>query len=284
MSKLLPGYLKYLATPGFVPEYMAIAVSYLTILIIFPIDVFTGSHITLNVIYVLPLTIVALHCRSNGPVAGALFLSIIVQGMTLHSFVDDSRTARVVVFVIVLVSDVIVVLISRYARNNILEAERLSTTDPLTRLGNRRALHIALEAETTRQRRYGGTFSLVLIDLDGFKSVNDTLGHAEGDKALVLMADILRANTRKSDLVFRIGGDEFVVLMPNTEATDAGHLCDGFCSTVAERMRLATYPVTASIGFTTVDKTPAPTIDLLTIADRAMYAAKTGGKSRVVRG
>ena len=284
MRKQLSSYLKRLASPGFIPDNVAILISYLTILIIFPVDIITGSQISLHVIYVFPLAIIALHCSRINFVTGAVVLSILVQFLTLLTFDDDSLGAKAFLFGMVLLSDITLVLIARYARFNILEAERLSTTDPLTRLSNRRALEIAIKAESTRQRRYGGVYSLVLIDLDGFKGVNDTMGHMEGDNALVLLADILRRNTRKSDMIFRIGGDEFVVLMPNTEVGDCKKLCDGFCKTIAEDMQNASYAITASIGYTTVEQEPQLSIDILTLADRAMYEAKAGGKSRVVRG
>lgn len=280
----LSHYIKRFASPGFIPDRLAIFISYLTILAIFPLDVLTGSEVSLHVIYIFPLILIALHCSSVHFVMGALVLSIVVQLIALITFTTESLLIKAFLFCMVLLSDIALVLISRYARFNILEAERLSTTDPLTQLSNRRALEMAIKTESTRQRRYGGVFSLVLIDLDGFKTVNDTLGHCSGDQALVLMAKILRYNTRTSDMVFRIGGDEFVVLMPNTEGADCKNLCDGFCQTIAEDMAKAGFAITASIGYTTVERPLQVILDILTIADKAMYEAKSAGKSRVVKG
>jgi len=284
MRNQISSFLKRIASPGFVPDNLAIFISYLTILVIFPLDVITGSQISLNVIYVFPLTLIALHCTKIQPVTGAVVLSVIVQFLTLLTFHKDSASVKILLLWIVVLSDITIVLIARYARFNILEAKRLSTTDPLTRLNNRRALEIAINAESTRQRRYGGVFSLVLIDLDGFKQVNDTKGHSEGDNALILLANILRTHTRNSDLLFRIGGDEFVILMPNTEAPDCSKLCNGLCKTIADEMLGSNFKITASIGYTTVENPAHMSVDILTIADKAMYSAKTSGKSRVVRG
>jgi diguanylate cyclase (GGDEF)-like protein len=284
MRNQISSYLKRFASPGFIPDSLAVFISYLIILVIFPLDVITGSQVSLNVIYVFPLTLIALHCTKIHLVSGALILSVIVQFLTLLTFHKDSVSVKILLFWIILLSDVTTVLIARYARFNILEAKRLSTTDPLTRLSNRRALEIAISAESTRQRRYGGVFCLVLIDLDGFKSVNDTKGHREGDNALILLANILRTHTRNSDLIFRIGGDEFVILMPNTEALDCSKLCNGLCKTIADEMLRSSFTITASIGYTTVENPPSISVDILTIADKAMYAAKSSGKSRVVRG
>lgn len=280
----LSHYLKRFASPGFIPDKLAVFISYFTILAIFPLDILTGSEVSLHVIYIFPLILIALHCTSVTFVIGALILSIVVQLIALITFTTESVPIKIFLFWMVFLSDMALVLISRYARFNIIEAERLSTTDPLTQLSNRRALEMAIKAESTRQRRYGGVFSLVLIDLDGFKAVNDTLGHFYGDQALVLMAKILSYNTRTSDMVFRIGGDEFVVLMPNTEGADCKNLCDGFCRTIAEDMAKAGFAITASIGYTTVERPLQVILDILTIADKAMYEAKSSGKSRVVKG
>jgi diguanylate cyclase (GGDEF)-like protein len=282
--KKLSSYLVQIASPGFIPDSAAIIVGYLAILAIFPLDIITGSRVSFHILYVIPLTLIALHCSKSGVVTAAVVLSVTVQALTLLTFSDDTDQIKLFLFGMILLSDTVLVLVARFARFNILEAERLSTTDPLTRLSNRRALEVAMNLEMTRQKRYGGQFSLVLIDLDGFKSVNDTLGHHAGDTALVLLADILRENTRQSDMVFRIGGDEFVVLMPNTEVEDCERICNAFCKLIAEKMQKASFQITASIGYTTIERVPEHSVDILTIADKAMYAAKTSGKSRVVRG
>jgi len=284
MIKKLSSFLVQIASPGFIPDYLAIFLSFLMILLIFPLDVATGSKITLRLIYVFPLTLIALHCSRQFFVVCILVISIGVQAVTLMSFTDDNFETKFFLFMIIVTCDSLLVLVARFARFNIIEAKRLSTTDPLTRLNNRRALEDAILAESIRQKRYGGAFSLVLIDLDGFKGVNDTMEHQAGDMALILMADILLSHTRKSDMVFRIGGDEFVILMPNTEVDDCERICIGLCNLIADLMSKSSYAITASIGYTTIDRSPAASVDVLTIADKAMYQAKTTGKSRVVRG
>ena len=85
-------------------------------------------------------------------------------------------------------------------------------------------------------------------------------------------------------MAFRIGGDEFVILMPNTTVEDCERLCQSFCETIAVKMAAQSFAITASIGYTTVDESPELTKNILLTADKAMYEAKTSGKSRVVRG
>jgi diguanylate cyclase (GGDEF)-like protein len=133
--------------------------------------------------------------------------------------------------------------------------------------------------EITRQKRYGGVFSLAILDLDNFKEVNDAEGHHVGDKALRLLADVLRAYTRKSDSLGRLGGDEFAILMPNTQQEDCVSLCDQLAAKIALRMADAGFAITASVGSTTFERAPESTHEALQLADKAMYSAKADSKS-----
>jgi len=157
-----------------------------------------------------------------------------------------------------------------------------AATDSLTGLANRRALVAELESEITRQRRCGGVFSLAVLDLDGFKALNDSKGHASGDEALKLAADILRSCTRASDSVGRLGGDEFAVIMPNTQDVDCSLMFHELCRTIAERMGTAGFELTASIGCKTFRAPPESPSCALQLADKIMYDAKAGGKNRAV--
>ncbi|GAA6754832.1 diguanylate cyclase [Thermus sp. 2.9] len=147
-------------------------------------------------------------------------------------------------------------------------------TCPLTGLPNRRALEMALEREAARVERGGKPFSLVLLDLDDFKRVNDEKGHPEGDRLLKEVARYLVAHVRQGDLVGRWGGEEFAILLPETDALQATRL--------AERLRegLKALGTTASFGVASYRG------DLETLyrkADEALYRAKRGGKDRVAR-
>ena len=229
MKKTFCTVLKHLASPGSVSEKFAIISSYLVILMLFPLDVITGPQVSLHVLYVFPLTLIALHCSKSNIVLGATMLAVAVQLITLTRYNEHNQYTRIYLFLMIVLSNATVVLVARFARNNTLEASRLATIDPLTKLFNRRVLEIALENEVVRQRRYGGYFSIALIDLDGFKKLNDSMGHHVGDKALMLLAEVLKELTRESDTISRIGGDEFVVLMPNTLESDCEILCQLFC-------------------------------------------------------
>jgi len=164
-----------------------------------------------------------------------------------------------------------------------LEAElhRLATEDELTGLCNRRSFEAALQQQVARCARYGEPAAILLLDLDGFKAVNDTHGHFAGDALLQHVAGVLRGRLRAADIVARLGGDEFAAVLPHLAREDAEQVARDLGQTLAKRpVRVEGAPVTArvSIGVAMVD--PALGAERsLREADRAMYAAK-GARSR----
>jgi diguanylate cyclase (GGDEF)-like protein len=155
------------------------------------------------------------------------------------------------------------------------QAERTSRLDALTDLGNRRALDEALQRELARHIRYQRTLSLVVVDLDGFKAVNDTHGHAAGDRVLAVVGRRL-GEIRGTDAAFRLGGDEFAVLLPETRS-DAAALV---ARPIARQIRDDTFPheVTATWGVAEA-MGPDPE-ELLAAADRELYARKRDTQPR----
>jgi diguanylate cyclase (GGDEF)-like protein len=162
---------------------------------------------------------------------------------------------------------------------------QLAEMDPLTGLHNRRSFVHALRerlASLERPRRAGGDWALLLIDLDGFKDVNDTCGHAAGDAVLVAVASAIRDRTRLDDTVGRLGGDEFAVLF-RSGIEDAATIGEQIIARIATAALSVpgTPPVSASVGI--VRLRPARRAeDVLEAADDAMYQAKRAGKARVV--
>jgi two-component system cell cycle response regulator len=164
--------------------------------------------------------------------------------------------------------------------------EALATTDPLTRVLNRRALLDRLTAEVDRARRFNSSLTLLLLDVDHFKQVNDTSGHLAGDSVLRQMGAVLEDAVRKVDIVARYGGEEFVVILPET-ASDGGII---FAERLRERIESMSFDVgierpvhlTVSIGVATF---PSPRVttteDFFARADEALYRAKSGGRNQV---
>lgn len=164
------------------------------------------------------------------------------------------------------------------------ESQRLAATDALTGLLNRRALSALLGSEVARYQRYGHPLSLALLDVDHFKVINDRRGHASGDRVLAGLGKLLRTGIRVVDAAGRWGGEEFVVLFPNTNAEGAFAAAENLRAAI-EAMALnddggRALQVTASIGIATL--LPGESIDtFVDRADRAMYAAKMAGRNRV---
>ena len=162
-----------------------------------------------------------------------------------------------------------------------------AVTDPLTELANRRRFMAALATELQRAQRFGESVALVLGDIDNFKVVNDTFGHATGDAVLQAFSDVLRQRVRDIDLAARLGGEEFAILLPETDLVGGERLAERLRDAV-ERLRLPgteemRVSVTASFGVAAYPESPTPG-DLLAAADSALYAAKMRGKNRVVAG
>lgn len=163
--------------------------------------------------------------------------------------------------------------------------EELSRTDGLTGLLNRRYLMELLTAEVHKTERYHHPFSLVMLDIDFFKKINDTFGHVTGDAALKMVGQVLRREVRACDVAARFGGEEFAILLPQTDREGA--------LTAAERLRKAieaaevasrgyVLHVTASFGVATYPSEGIESVeDLVTRADKALYRAKSEGRNRV---
>jgi len=164
-------------------------------------------------------------------------------------------------------------------------AEALSVTDDLTRLFNSRYLNMVLRRETKRASRNGRPLSLLFIDLDGFKAVNDTHGHLFGSKALVEAAGVIRSSARETDVVARFGGDEFALVLPDTGGEGAYAVGERIRDRIAEYKFLAAdgldIHLTASVGVATLPDVAASAEELVQAADKAMYAVKDSGKNGI---
>lgn len=162
----------------------------------------------------------------------------------------------------------------------------MANMDVLTELPNRRALMQSLKIMCGQAQLYQTPFSLLMIDVDHFKRVNDACGHQEGDRVLTQIAHLLQTHVRPHDIVGRYGGEEFVIACPNTDTLNASLLADRMChavrSAVAAHHAQETWPVTISVGLHVCYPAEAQTLDhALLCADQALYQAKTNGRNRV---
>ncbi|MBI4569400.1 MAG: diguanylate cyclase [Planctomycetes bacterium] len=221
--------------------------------------------------------------RSRGEVVGVLAATLArADGERLEA---SPRARDAIVSVMTSISQNVALAIDH--RELFEEVERQSVIDPLTALYNRRYLDRKLVEEFRRARRYGRDLTLVVVDLDHFKAVNDACGHAQGDAVLKGVAGLIRERFREQDVVCRFGGDEFVLLMPETAADGARHKIDGLCAAAREvpfenpSDPATPVRITLSVGITDMRSNPENHEQFWDFADRALFASKRAGRDRV---
>ncbi len=162
---------------------------------------------------------------------------------------------------------------------------KLSMTDRLTGLLNRGTWENLVDAEYERYRRYGQATSLVMFDIDHFKKVNDTHGHLAGDEVIKHTATVTKNNLRQSDTAGRYGGEEFGIILPETDAEGARIICERIRESIAQSVvetTVAPIEYTISMGIAQLSDGPENYMQWMQQADKALYAAKEGGRNRVV--
>lgn len=219
---------------------------------------------------------------SAGIVLGLLVLrTAFASGYSLAAEFLSNRLTYVYVFV---ATAVVFMVLGYILGRQADELRRLSTTDALSGLSNRRAFHARLREEWRRSRRYRSPLSLLLIDVDGLKDVNDAQGHAAGDRVLRSVAGAIKHTLRETDFGARWGGDEFAIIAPNTARTAAHRLGQRLLLHMKKRTHAGEDSPTASVGLAIFDPTQqaSESIEsLMRAADQALYQAKAGGRNRV---
>jgi diguanylate cyclase (GGDEF)-like protein/putative nucleotidyltransferase with HDIG domain len=160
------------------------------------------------------------------------------------------------------------------------KAEKKARVDELTRLLNRRSLDEMIDSEIGRHSRYGGVFTLAILDLDSFKSFNDSYGHLSGDKLLRDVGHIIKSAIRNVDLAFRYGGDEFAILLPQTQISDALQVLERVREKIGKIVDSGDIHVTSSIGLASWPDDGISHTDIIAAADSTLYRAKRNGGNR----
>ncbi len=163
------------------------------------------------------------------------------------------------------------------------KAELKARIDELTGLLNRRSLDEMLDSEISRHSRYGSVFSLAILDLDSFKTFNDTCGHLSGDRLLRQVGQVIKGTVRASDHAFRYGGDEFAILLPQTDADAAFQVVERVRSKIADSLDCGDIPVSASIGLAGWPDDGITHSDIIAAADANLYRAKRDGGNQSYR-
>ena len=224
-----------------------------------------------------PATVVAFPLTSRGRRVGA------VVGLDQEPSTRDPKLAPAVQRAMRVLLEPAAVALDNALRFR--RAEALSVTDDLTRLYNSRYLNSVLRRESKRASRSGRPLSLLFIDLDGFKAINDTHGHLFGSRALVEAAAVIRGSARETDVVARFGGDEFALVLPDTGGEGAFAVGERIRERIAAFRFLAgdglDIRLTASVGVATLPDAAASAEELVQAADKAMYAVKDSGKNGI---
>jgi diguanylate cyclase (GGDEF)-like protein len=246
------------------------------------IDLKTGFELGISVFYILPIAYVTWHTTQSLGVLTSFISAavwIVADIGTGHEYSNDlypvwNTIIRVMFFLL------ITVLLSALKKAMQKEVE-LGRTDALTGAVNSRYFRVLLAMEMDRFDRYKHPFTIAFIDLDNFKEVNDTRGHAAGDKLLREVVDIAKDKLRKSDVVARLGGDEFALLMPETDADAAKNAVSSVQKSLMFAMFNDDIPVTFSIGVLTCYALPAKLDEVINRADQLMYKVKQRGKNGI---
>lgn len=268
MGKILNRFLSQLSR-----SLMALLVVSLTVLTA-TADYFIGPEISLGIFYLAPISITAWY----GSLLPALFLSVLCSTLTILVAQQGWQTTVVMLWggvayvVFFIVVSTLLTRLKAVLENEIV----LSRTDHLTGLLNRRALFEQMEMIFNLARRQRSPLTLVYLDVDRFKQVNDSAGHKAGDAVLSAVASSLLKYRRRTDLVGRLGGDEFALALPDTDHKAARTLLDGLNRQISA-VQIPFGKITCSVGVVTFMAVPSKVTEAISFADTCMYEVKQRG-------
>ena len=249
------------------------------------LDYETGVEASFSVFYLLPISVMAWYVDSRACYLYSFIAAVVWdysnvlagEVLSLPVFYLWNGSVRLAFFLTV--SSLL-----RQLRELLKREREFSRRDYRTGLWNARAFKEHLAVEHVRALRDGHPFSLAFLDLDHFKSVNDTMGHEEGDRVLLEVAQTLKATLRRSDIIARMGGDEFVVILPDCAIESAKQVADKIVHSIRGMSQQHNWPVTASVGVL-VHSTPQRDDnlkELLRLSDELMYRVKQQGRDSFI--
>jgi len=263
------------------PPWRIVVLSISGVLLVAAVDYVTGYEISLSVFYLGPVALAAWYAGRRASTALALlscvswYVANILEGYTYsHPAIPLwNAFVRFGFFVVT-------ALLLAALRDSLKRQHDLARTDALTGIYSRRAFEERLEHDLDLARRHRSPLTLIFVDLDNFKTLNDTSGHEAGDAVLRAAARALGQSTRRVDTVARLGGDEFVVALPDTARAGAEQVAEKMQADLRQALATLAPGVTCSIGVKTFEDAPASVGEAVQAADRLMYEAKRGGKNR----
>lgn len=275
--------------PRFVDEYLErrtraelIVLAALGIVLVGGVDYLTGHEMSMSLFYLGPVATAGWYAGRRVGVMIAAISAAVWFGADLAAGGEYSIPAiRLWNALVRLGFFAVVVLLLGALRESLLANVLLARTDGLTALYNRRAFEDRLKHDVDLAKRRRGALSLAYVDMDDFKAINDLCGHSEGDRVLRLVGDALRAALRAADTAARIGGDEFAVILPDTDLQEAKHVVARLRRELSRTLAEQGMEVTCSVGVVTMAENAATPEGLLEAADKLMYEIKGSGKNNV---
>ncbi len=262
-------------------QWLLVATAVLFGVLVAVFDYWTGSHFTFAHFYLIPIMVGAWCAgRTVGIVIAVLsafewYFAVSSNVAPVPASVYWNTITKLAVYVS------LAVVVAMY-REALRREKQLARTDALTGAANARTFYEQAAIELRRAGRTEHAFTIAYVDLDNFKQVNDEMGHPVGDEVLRVVVSTMLGDTRVSDVVARIGGDEFVLFLPDTDTDGASMGLAKLQSSIHERMGNRGWPVTASIGAVTYLSPPENVSEIIQRADRRLYEAKEAGKNRIV--
>ena len=256
--------------------------SILTIIVICLAIVFLKDFIDLKPLLVIPVLLASWYggSKTGAAIAALSAISLLLTNYNIsseHFYISSSFYDSIVVLFAYLFISTIVTNFRKVHGIEIVAAD----TDTLTGLSSSRKFYAELENELNRSKRYGHMLSLAYIDVDNFKNINDTLGHPVGDELLIQLSKTLQISLRTTDTIARIGGDEFVCLLPETEQIAAKSAILNTEKKLKDNMIQNNWDVSFSIGVVTFEKPPEDVTQAVKLADDLMYEVKRGKKNDI---
>jgi len=255
-----------------------LAVSVFLLLLVGALDYVTGPELSFSLFYLIPIAVSSWGLRGNYGILTAFLSTILWLYIEVISTIDHHNIFIHLWNAIIRLGFFLLPALLLKS----LEQERLhARTDFLTGAFNHRHFHEVLQMEVDRSVRYNLTFTVAFIDADNFKAVNDTFGHAFGDETLKTIVEVMKKFLRKTDTIARVGGDEFVILLPETGEQAARTVINNLCIKLKDEMLAKKCPITFSVGVLTLTAPQISTDQILNTADKIMYLVKNNGKDNI---
>ncbi|MCJ7434199.1 MAG: GGDEF domain-containing protein [Anaerolineales bacterium] len=245
------------------------------------LDYFTGNELSFSFFYLIPIAILSWVTNSKAGIA----ISFFSAGIWLTADIaSGARYSSPTIYfwntMIRFCFFLLIILLIRVAKALELE-KRIARTDYLTGAVTTRFFSEIMQMEIDRSIRYQHQLTIAFIDIDNFKTINDRFGHSVGDKVLEKVAWAMQKYLRKTDIVARVGGDEFAILLPEAGADVARSAISKMQHGLHNEMQANHWPVTFSIGVMTFNTPPDSADEMLNIADKIMYSVKNSGKNNI---